>query len=276
MFVHCLCLLFYYHHTGPETLLSCSCTWTNPWCEIPLPTRSSGRCWYCLSITAASLFLYLDIVLIYEMKHLVKRKTQPRIPVLSFFCVRLNRSDFFPYKHLMLRNRFMLQCEPGNIHLGTLADAVFLYECAGSHHGTGQAGWGPARWLTEPAAEAPAPDPPSNVLHANRPRCCRLLCESPPGEQRGKAWGRVSTNSCSDSVYSQNCKTKHLPVSKSRCNLSIGLLWCSPGSFVECLNFCHFCGGFLYQQGFDLMSLLNLKEFDLDYKQWYIDICHFN
>lgn len=84
MFVHCLCLLFYYHHTGPETLLSCACTWTNPWCEIPLPTRSSGRCWYCLSITA-SLFLYLDIVLIYEMKHLVQRKTQSRIPVLSFF-----------------------------------------------------------------------------------------------------------------------------------------------------------------------------------------------
>lgn len=33
---------------------------------------------------------------------------------------------FFPYKHLMLRKRFMLQCEPGNIHLGTLADAAFL------------------------------------------------------------------------------------------------------------------------------------------------------
>lgn len=95
MFVHCLCLLFYYHHTGPETLLSCACTWTNPWCEIPLPTRSSGRCWYCLSITAASLFLYLDIVLIYEMKHLVKRKTQPRIPVLTFFLVRTFESKRF-------------------------------------------------------------------------------------------------------------------------------------------------------------------------------------
>jgi len=53
--------------------------------------------------------------------------------------------------------------------------------CEGSYHGKGQAGWGPARWPTELAAEEPTPDQPSNVLHAS---CCHLLCESPPGEQR--------------------------------------------------------------------------------------------
>lgn len=53
-----------------------------------------------------------------------------------------------------------------------------------SYRGTGRAGWGLARWPTERAAEALAPDPPSSVRHAVHPRCCRLLCESPPGTQR--------------------------------------------------------------------------------------------
>lgn len=72
---------------------------------------------------------------------------------------------------------------------------------SGTHRGTGPAGWGPAKWLTELAAEAPTPGPPSSVLRAN---CRHLLCESPPGTQtagRESAWAAAGqTNRCSRSV----------------------------------------------------------------------------
>lgn len=61
--------------------------------------------------------------------------------------------------------------------------AVFEHG-GGSYRGTGRAGWGPASWPTAPPAETPVP--PSSGPHAEGPHCCRLLCESLPGEQRGK------------------------------------------------------------------------------------------
>lgn len=84
-------------------------------------------------------------------------------------------------------------------------------ECKAPHHGTGQAGWDLVRWLTELAAESPTPGLPSNVLHANCPRCRRLLCESPPGEQteeRGNMWISVCSWDRSDSASNLNIQMR--------------------------------------------------------------------
>lgn len=67
-----------------------------------------------------------------------------------------------------------------------------------SYRDTGRAGWGPARWPTERAAEALAPALPLSVRHADCLRHLRLLCESPPGKQKAKIFS--DTNSCLDSV----------------------------------------------------------------------------
>lgn len=66
----------------------------------------------------------------------------------------------------------------------TAGDTVGLWVFLGSYLGTGRAGWGRARWLTERAAEALTPDPPSSVRHASCPRCHCLLCVIPPEEER--------------------------------------------------------------------------------------------
>lgn len=68
-----------------------------------------------------------------------------------------------------------------------------------SYRDTGRSGWGPARWPTERAAEALAPDLPSSVRHADYPRHRRLLCESPPGKQKDRDF-QWRPGSCLDSV----------------------------------------------------------------------------